>query len=344
MTNTPHQGTATQSCKAEERLRRLRVDVHFRAEGTDDFARHVLSGLAEADKTLHPKYLYDAEGARLFDQICDTAEYYPTRTEQALLEVVSAPIIEELRPAALVELGSGASRKTRSLLDAAGRWARDCLYVPVDVSEEMLRKASEELLGDYTWLEIHGAIADYTSQLGLLPVTRSPRLFVFIGSTIGNFPHAEAVDFLSQIRAQMGPEDRLLLGTDLIKDTRVLEAAYNDEAGLTAAFNKNLLVRLNRELDADFDPDQFEHVATFVPEARQMELRLRSRRAQTVRFDRLQSRVGFVRGETILTEISRKFRQQDVRDTLLEAGLDLVDWHTPANEYFALSVARPRPA
>lgn len=327
--------SSAQSAEAE----RLRVDVHYRPSEGDDFARDVRRGLGTRPKTLHPKYFYDERGSRLFDQICDTREYYPTRTEHALLDGLADSLIEDLKPEAIVELGSGTARKTRRLLAAAGRVVPNCRYVPIDVSEEVLRDTARELSSEFPWLEIHGLVADYTQRAELMPPYRR-RLIVFIGSTIGNFDHEDAVGFLASIAAEMGEDDRLVLGTDLVKDHGVLEAAYNDAQGLTADFNKNMLSVLNRELGADFDLNRFEHDARFVPAASQVELRLRSTQEQRVNFRDLDWGVDFHEGETILTEVSRKFTQQSVTRTLRQAGLQLVDWHTPDNEYFALSVSR----
>ncbi len=319
---------------------RLRVDVHYRASGESAMAREVLRGLQSTPRVLHPKYLYDERGSRLFDQICDTPEYYPTRTEQSLLKQIADPLMRQLHPASIVELGSGTSRKTRTLLDAAELHCPECEYVPVDVSEEMLRSTATRLLGEYAWLRVHALVADYTQQLEWLPEADGPRLFVFIGSTIGNFSKAEAVSFLSALREQMQPEDHLLLGTDLVKATNVLNAAYNDAAGLTADFNKNVLAMLNRELGANFDLAGFEHHAEFVEERAQVELWLRATQRQSVSFDRLHWATEFPRNDAILTEISRKFTRRSAREMLQRAGLELVDWHTPENDYFALSVSR----
>jgi L-histidine N-alpha-methyltransferase len=317
--------------------------VHYRPAHGDALARDVRTGLGGLPKCLHPKYLYDAEGSRLFDQICDTREYYPTRSEQALLNATARTLVENIRPDAIVELGSGAARKTRSLLDAAGDMVPDCRYVPVDVSEDMLRASALQLLHEYRWLTIHGIVADYTRQLHLLP-TAKRRMILFIGSTIGNFEPSDAQVFLSAIAQQMRPDDRLILGTDLVKDHDVLNAAYNDSRGLNAAFNKNILTMLNRELGADFELQHFEHRARFVPDSSQMELHLLSTRQQQVTFSHLDWSVDFKQGETILTEISRKFTRQSVTDTLAAAGLELLDWHTPDDDYFGLSVSRRNPS
>lgn len=319
---------------------RLQIDIHYRPDQSDTLERDVRNGLGNCPRQLHPKYLYDVNGARLFDEICDTPEYYPTRTEHALLETIAEELIRGLNPASIVELGSGACRKTRTLLDAAGKWAPQCVYVPVDVSDSMLQSSAESLLERYGWLTIEGLVADYTRQLDRLPAPNGPRLFVFLGSTIGNFDPSSAVEFLAGVRAQMASEDRLLLGTDLIKASNILDAAYNDRQGLTAAFNLNVLSCLNRELGANFSLDNFQHDARFVPGPDQIEMRLRALTSHKVRFGSLDWETEFAEGETILTEISRKFSKSRVEQLLDSAGLELENWHTPENDYFALSVSR----
>lgn len=318
---------------------RLTVEVFYRPSQGKSLARDVRLGLSARQKALPPKYFYDDRGSRLFDRICDTPEYYPTRTELALLDRIADTLIDAARPTDLVELGSGAARKTRRLLDAMGRSGRPGRYVPFDVSESMLVDSSRQLLHDYPWLTIHGVVGDYEEHLDRIP-RGERRLILFIGSTLGNFAPNEAVRFLSRIREQMKENDRLLLGTDLVKNRAVLDAAYNDAQGLTAAFNKNVLSVINRELHADFEPDSFEHVAFFEPEKNQVEMYLRSRRRQEVHIRALDMSVHFEEGETIHTEVSRKFTRASLSRTLERAGLQLSEWYTPENEYFALSLSR----
>lgn len=320
---------------------RLRVDVHFRPNHGTGLADDVRFGLASAPKHLQPKYFYDDLGSKLFDRICDTPEYYPTRTEQALLEKLAPRLIDSVAPTDIVELGSGAARKTQCLLDAVDRAGRTTRYVPFDVSESMLVDSAKLLLEKYPWLEIHGVVGDYERHLDRIPPGRR-RLILFIGSTIGNFEHEQAIAFLTKLSDQMGPEDRLLLGTDLVKDTGLLNAAYNDAAGLTEAFNKNVLRVINRELDANFRLDRFEHVAFFSSARKQIEMHLRSRDEQRVQIRDLNLTVDFEAGETIQTEISRKFTRQSLTSTLQESNLELLEWHTPENEFFALSLSRRR--
>jgi L-histidine Nalpha-methyltransferase len=318
---------------------RLHVEVCGPASGRQELAKDVRAGLCRSPKSLPPKYFYDERGAKLFDAICDTPEYYPTRSEQALLARIAPQLIEQLAPSDLVELGSGSARKTRTLLDAVSRLRARARYVPFDVSEEMLRASSRQLLEEYPWLEVRAMVGDYDRDLDRLPPGER-RLFLFLGGTIGNFEVGADAAFLGRIARQMQTVDRLLLGTDLIKDERTLSSAYNDARGVTAAFNLNVLQVVNRELGGRFDPSAFEHVAFYDPERQRIEMHLRSRRAHDVRIDGLGISVHFERGETILTEISRKFSRASVEALLGRAGLALCEWFLPADGAFALSLAR----
>jgi L-histidine Nalpha-methyltransferase len=317
----------------------MTVDVHVRPGAGSTLAEDVRAGLGRIPKSLPAKHFYDEAGSELFDAICDTPEYYQTRTEQALLEAIADELLGEMRPTDIVELGSGASRKTRALLDAAGRLKLGCRYVPFDVSGEMLRRSALQLLATYPWLRVHGVVGDYDHHLDRIPAGER-RLIVFLGGTIGNFADGEAQRFLGRIAATMGPEDRLLLGTDLVKDRAALHAAYNDAAGITAAFNKNVLRVINRELDGRFDLDRFEHVAFFHEASRQIEMHLRALGSMQVEIGKLGLTVPFADGETIHTEISRKFTRDSVAELYARSGLEMSGWHVPANEWFAISVAR----
>jgi L-histidine N-alpha-methyltransferase len=327
----------TTSSGAEDRLLvDARMDHRTGSQLVDD-AR---VGLTAPQKHLPAKYLYDAAGSRLFDAICDEPEYYPTRTEAALLDDVADRIIGLTCPTQLVELGSGAARKTRTLLEAMYRVARGRVFVPMDVSEEMLRRSARELVRDYAWLSVHGLVGDYAETLTLLPSARR-RLVAFLGGTVGNYEDDAAVEFLGRIRAHLGEGDALLMGADLVKDKAVLDAAYNDAAGVTAAFNKNVLRVLNRELGGDLDEDAFEHLA-FYDEARaRVEMHLRATRPVRAQFSELGLRVSFEAGETLHTEISRKFTRPRIESLLGRAGFALREWFTPPNDYFSLSLAVP---
>ena len=317
---------------------RLKIDVHPGPAST--LARDVRVGLLSHPKWLPPKYFYDEAGSILFDRICDTEEYYPTRAEAALLEAIADEVVERFRPTHLVELGSGAARKTRTLLRALQRRGAPATYVPFDVSESMLRTSAAGLLEEFPWLSIHGVVGDYELHLDRIP-RRGHRLFAFLGGTIGNFTEEQAAAFLAEVASNLRAGDRLLLGTDLVKSVEVLERAYNDAEGLTAAFNKNVLRVINRELGADFELECFSHLAFFDSERSQIEMHLRAEREHQVRIPRLGLRIPFQAGETIHTEISRKFTRTSVESLFTKAGLRMEAWYEPADRAFALSVSRP---
>lgn len=318
---------------------RLRIDIYRRNGGSTELAHDVRRGLLSPQKTLPPKYFYDDRGSQLFDAICDLPEYYLMRVGQALLDRAAAPIVRAARPAVVVEFGCGSARMTRTVLDALEDAGCDVSYVAMDVSEGMLRQAARALLREYPQLRIHGIVGDYERDLHRLPAGRQ-RLVLFLGSTIGNLTPAATVDFLRALRRQLVPGDHFLLGVDLVKPVEILEAAYNDRAGVTAEFNRNVLRVINRELDADFVADRFEHVAFFNRVHSQIEMHLRARVAHHVSIRKLQLTVPFVAGEAIHTEISRKFTRAEVETTLRVTGFQLVDWHTPPNDYFALALSR----
>ncbi|WP_432066066.1 L-histidine N(alpha)-methyltransferase [Streptomyces sp. C10-9-1] len=303
-----------------------------------DLRADVRRGLARTPKALPPKWFYDGRGSELFEEITRLPEYYPTRAEREILAERAGEIAAATGARTLVELGSGSSEKTRFLLDALSGL---CTYVPVDVSESALRGAAEGLLAERPGLDVHALIADFTREVEL-PGTPGPRLVAFLGGTIGNLLPAERAAFLGMVRGLMSPGDALLLGTDLVKDEEVLVRAYDDAAGVTAAFNKNLLSVLARELGSDADPDDFEHVAVWDREREWIEMRLRARRALTVKIRELDLVVPFEAGEELRTEVSAKFRQEGVRRELAAAGLEPVRWWTDAAGRFALSLATAR--
>ncbi|MFF7867860.1 L-histidine N(alpha)-methyltransferase [Streptomyces qaidamensis] len=302
----------------------LRADVH--------------RGLTGRPKTLPPKWFYDAHGSDLFEKITELPEYYPTRAEREILLARAGDIAAATRARTLVELGSGSSEKTRHLIDALTELHT---YVPVDVSESALSQAGQALAAERPGLDVHALIADFTAELAL-PDTPGPRLVAFLGGTIGNLLPAERAAFLASVRALLAPGDALLLGTDLVKDEEVLVRAYDDGAGVTAAFNKNVLTVINRELGADFEPAAFDHVALWDAGHEWIEMRLRSRTAQTVKVPALDLAVDFAAGEEMRTEVSAKFRQEGVRAELSAAGLELAHWWTDDAGRFALSLSVAR--
>jgi L-histidine N-alpha-methyltransferase len=297
----------------------------------------VRDGLTATPKWLPPKWFYDARGSELFERITELPEYYPTRAEREILAARSGEIAAASGARTLIELGSGSSEKTRYLIDALPLAA----YVPVDVSESALTQAAQALIADRADLEVHALIADFTAPL-TLPATPGPRLVAFLGGTIGNLLPAERTEFLTSVRALLAPGDGLLLGTDLVKDEQVLVRAYDDAAGVTAAFNKNVLAVIDRELGADFDPDAFDHVALWDAEREWIEMRLRSRTEQTVKVPALGLAVDFAAGEELRTEVSAKFRRDKVGTELAAVGFELTHWWTDAQDRFALSLSVAR--
>ncbi|MFF8293361.1 L-histidine N(alpha)-methyltransferase [Streptomyces sp. NPDC016309] len=301
-----------------------------------DLRADVLHGLTRTPKELPPKWFYDARGSELFEEITRLPEYYPTRAEREILVARAAEIAAATGARTLVELGSGSSEKTRHLIGALLPELES--YVPVDVSESALRGAAESLTAEHPGLQVHALIADFTRGLAL-PGTPGPRLVAFLGGTIGNLLPEERKVFLRSVRSLLAPGDALLMGTDLVKDEETLVAAYDDAAGVTAAFNKNVLSVLARELGADADPADFDHVAVWDREKEWIEMRLRAREALTVKIPELDLAVTFEAGEEMRTEVSAKFRQEGVRGELAAAGLELAHWWTDEEGRFALSLA-----
>ncbi|WP_369174295.1 L-histidine N(alpha)-methyltransferase [Streptomyces sp. R28] len=298
----------------------------------------VLKGLTSTPKTLPPKWFYDAQGSELFEQITELPEYYPTRAEREILLDRAGEIAAVTGARTLVELGSGSSEKTRYLIDALTGLHT---YVPVDVSDSALTQAGQALIEERPGLNVHALIADFTGGLAL-PQAPGPRLVAFLGGTIGNLLPVERAAFLASVRALLSPGDALLLGTDLVKDEKVLVEAYDDAAGVTAAFNKNVLTVIDRELGADFDPGAFDHMALWDADNEWIEMRLRSRTAQTVKVPALDLAVEFAAGEEMRTEVSAKFRRDGVRAELSAAGLELAHWWTDGQDRFALSLSVAR--
>jgi L-histidine N-alpha-methyltransferase len=320
------------------------VVVHTYLGPSDErsLADDVLDGLTKPFKELPPKHFYDARGAELFDRICELPEYYPTRAERAILEERSADIAALTGAGELVELGSGTAAKTRLLLSALYDGGTLRRYVPIDVTERMVRDCAEALVGEYPGLAVHGIVGDFERHLAHVPPPDVPRIVAFLGGTIGNFTPGSRRRFLRRLAKLLRPgQDFLLLGTDLVKDPDMLEAAYDDRAGVTADFNRNVLRVINRELGADFDVDAFEHVAFFDHEREWIEMRLRAQRRMTVRIAALDLEIEFAAREELRTEISAKFTPERLSGDLAAAGLELVDVLTDPDERFALSLSRP---
>lgn len=302
----------------------------------DDVRRHLL----RPPRSLPPKYLYDRHGSELFDRICLTPEYYVTRTEEALLARVADDLAGAARPATVFEFGSGMSRKTPRILDACLAGGSLASYAAFDISRDALHAAGRKFRKSHPGLGVRLFVGDYTAGLESLPDLPGPRLFLFLGGTIGNFPAPEGTTFLRDVAAFMKPGDSLLVGADRIKDSAVLDAAYNDAEGVTAAFNRNLLSVLNRRLDADFSPCAFRHDARYVDARERVEIRLVAGGAQRVRISRLDATLEMDDGETILTEISRKFTPESLARLLADAGLEMAGHYTDDDAYFSLALAR----
>lgn len=318
----------------------VRLDIYRGEEWLTSFANDVREGLTADPPWLSPKYFYDARGSELFDRICELPEYYPTRTEEAILARRGADIVDIAGATALVELGSGSSLKTEHLLRPLLASMGEALYVPIEFSEVAVREASVRLIGEHPGLRVHGVIGDFEKHLGGLPEAEA-RLIAFLGGTIGNFTPEQMRFFLRRLALLMNPSDTLLIGMDLVKDKAELEAAYNDSAGVTAEFNKNVLASINRDLGGDFDLDAWEHVAFFDDENSWIEMRLRSLKAQAVGIRAIDFVESFVEGQEIRTEISRKFTKGIFGADASAGGFVIREWFTDVQDRFALALLAP---
>jgi len=319
--------------------RNVSVDVHLQpADLAQALRADVRDGLTATPKQLPPKWFYDHRGSELFDEITRLDEYYPTRREREIIER-EAGAIAAFGADTVIELGSGSSEKSRILLDAGIEAGGLRHYVPFDVSEAFLRESAAALAADYPGTAIHAVVGDFERHLHTLPSFGGRRLVVFLGGTIGNLDPTQRRVFFADMARVLNPGDGLLLGTDLVKDPGRLVRAYDDALGVTAAFNKNVLAVINRELDADFDLDAFAHVARWDADAEWIEMRLRSVREQQVHVGELGLHVGFAAGEEVRTEISAKFRRQGITEEMAAAGFGVANWWTDAAGDFALSLS-----
>ena len=313
----------------------------------DTLRRDVRAGLTASPKTLPPKYFYDERGSELFDEITRLPEYYLTRAETAILQRRATEIADLARCDSLVELGSGTSAKTRLLIESLRAGGTLQQFVPFDVDPTVLTEAAEALTADFPGLHVTPVVGDFEGDLTTISTAssaRGRRMIVFLGSTIGNLEPAARASFLKKICAIMRPGDTFLLGTDLVKDEGRLLRAYDDAAGTTAEFNRNVLVVLNRQLGANFDVDQFQHVAIWNAASEWIEMRLRSTCDQQVLIRDLDLTVWFSTGEEMRTEISAKFRPATLASELGAAGLETVRfWTDPAGD-FGLTLAQPQAA
>ena len=300
--------------------------------------RDVRLGLTKSPKELSPKYFYDERGSELFEEITQLPEYYLTRAERSLLEQRIPEIITAVRPCSLVELGAGSATKTRLILDEMRSSGCAECYVPIDVSKEFLEATSLQLAADYADIRITPVVSDITEPFTLPPLA-SPTLMAFLGSTIGNFPREPAIRLLSHVAGVMGPSDRFLLGADLRKDPEIINRAYNDSKGVTAAFNLNVLERLNRELGADFPVSDYDHKAFYSSEHHRIEMHLIARNAHKVVIPEI-GEIQFRQGESIRTELSYKYDRATLEDILKVAGLVMEKWMPADDGSFALALAR----
>jgi L-histidine N-alpha-methyltransferase len=300
--------------------------------------RDVFDGLQKTPKSLPPKWFYDSVGSDLFDQITRLPEYYPTRAEAEILRARSGEVASASQADTLVELGSGTSEKTRMLLDALRDRGSLRRFVPFDVDASILSTAATAIQHEYAGIEIKAVCGDFEEHLNEIP-SGGRRLFVFLGSTIGNLTPEPRAEFFATLAAVMRPGDSLLLGTDLVKDAVRLVRAYDDADGVTARFNRNVLAVINRELDADFDVDAYQHVARWNSEEERIEMWLRAGRRQRVRVGALELTVDFAAGEEMLTEVSCKFHPGGVNAELAGAGLRRIRWWTDNAGDFGLSLA-----
>lgn len=303
----------------------------------------VLDGLFAQPRRLPPKYFYDAHGSRLFDEICRTEEYYPTRAETALLERHAGEIVTLARPSVLVELGSGVGTKASILLRACEQHDIQATYAPFDVCADVLTESGLALQRQFPWLAVEPLVGDFTAGLDNVPLREGRRLLMFLGGTIGNFPDGEARAFLAEIHGLMNDTDHLLLGIDRVKAPEVLHAAYNDGRGITAQFNLNVLSVLNVELGCDFDLANFEHRACYNAAAERIEMYLDSVVDQQVGFSKLGRTLRLRAGESIMTEISRKYSAEGLHELLGRSGFALVRHFESGHPLFSLVLARRAP-
>lgn len=320
---------------------RFSLEYFSNSAATKDDGQNVINGLKQKQKKLSPQYFYDAKGSQLFEQICQLPEYYPTRTEASILQEYATNIAKETGKVELIELGSGSSTKTRILLDAYRELDSSLTYVPIDVSGSILKESANSLLTDYPHLQIQGKVGTYRQCLEKIKVTNTqPKMVLFLGSSIGNFNQQECDRFIDLVNASLNPGDYFLLGIDLQKSPEILEAAYNDSQGVTAAFNLNMLHHLNWKFQGNFDPNLFEHRAIYNQLDCQIEMYLTSQQNHTVTLDVLDLTVNFIEGETILTEISRKFNLEKMARYLESKHLKLCHSYTDSQEWFGVLLSQ----
>ncbi len=321
----------------------IRVATEDRAAQQARDLADLAAALRRTPREIPSKFFYDEAGSALFERITELPEYYQTRTERALLESIADRVVQASGADELVEIGAGAATKTRVLLDALERAGRLRLYVPLDVDESMVRRVAAELTAEYPGLCVHGVVGDFMAHLGHIPDGNGPgarRLVLFLGGTLGNLQPEAARRFLKELRSEMAPGDSFLLGADLVKPIARLEAAYDDAAGVTAQFNRNILNVVNRRTGGDFEPAAFRHRAFYDPRNAWIEMRLVSRKRQAVHLPALGLSFTLEEGEEILTEISAKYDRLRLEGLLRETGFEPVAWFTDPEGLFGLSLSR----
>lgn len=307
-----------------------------------ELEKDVREGLLHAPRSLPPKYFYDEFGSKLFEAICKTKDYYPTRTEYALLNNHASEIINIVKPQSCIELGAGTSTKSELLISQVNEQQRHLLYISIDVCKEVLIESAGRLLQTFPKLEVQSLVGEYLPAIKALNQVDSPSLYIFIGSSIGNFSHSQAVELLKAVAQKMQPNDYFLLGLDRVKDKKILEQAYDDTEGVTAEFNLNVLTVLNNKLGSNFDIEKFTHQAIYNEEHQQIEMYLISKQNQEVSFPTLNKTIQLQSGEKILTEISRKYTKPSINQLLSESGLIEQKHFHPENEFFSLVLAKCR--
>jgi len=314
--------------------------LQYNSDPFSDIAVDVKEGLTSNPKMLNPKYFYDEEGSRLFDEITRLPEYYPTRTETKILAKESERLIAKYRPEAIFELGSGSATKTDMILEPMKKMSLLKEIGLLDFNEEFLKESVQNFKKNYPNAEIRSVVGDFSKELLFDSFERSPTLYLILGSTIGNMNYEESIKFLKRVAEKMHTSDFFLLGTDLIKDEKILFEAYNDSQGVTAEFNKNILKVINDKLGADFDPAQFVHKAVYNQSKNRIEMYLISNSYQKIFIKELDLEIEIERGEKICTEISRKYDRQKVKGMLEEVGMEIVEWMTDEDSLYALSLSQ----
>ena len=302
--------------------------------------KDVRAGLLHPPRSLPPKYFYDEEGSKLFEAICKTDDYYPTRTEHALLVKHVEEIIEITKPKTCIELGAGASTKTELLISSLCEKDYKPTYITIDVCKEVLVESANRLLKRYPSLQVRSVVGEYGPAIISLPHTDEPNLFIFIGSSIGNFTNLHAIELLNEVANKMNANDYFLLGMDRVKDKVILEQAYDDSEGVTAKFNLNVLQVLNNKLGANFNLEQFSHQAIYNEKDQQIEMYLESKQCQKITFSHLDETIELGKDEIILTEISRKYTKSSIQQLLSESRLVEEKHFQPENEFFSLVLAK----